>query len=77
MTEHIKTRKVIKDIATVSTFEEILAVSTLSEEDKYIMRQHYLHGKDFAFIADSLGYAEITIITKHRKIIKKLSKILR
>ena len=30
MTEHIKTRKVLKDIATIDTFNEIVDASTLS-----------------------------------------------
>lgn len=77
MTDHIKTRKVLKDIATIDTFNEILDASTLSNEDKYILRQHYLQGKNFAYIADELGYAEITIIKRHKKILQKLSTILR
>ena len=77
MTDHIKTRKVLKDIATIDTFNEILDASTLSNEDKYILRQHYLQGKNFSYIADELGYAEITIIKRHKKILQKLSTILR
>lgn len=77
MTEHIKTRKVLKDIATIDTFNEIVDASTLSNEDKHILREHYLHGKNFAYIADELGYAEITIIKRHKKILQKLSTILR
>ena len=77
MTEHIKTRKVLKDIATISTFNEIIEASTLSKEDKFILTEHYLNGKSFAYIADELGYAEITINKRHCKILKKLSKILR
>lgn len=77
MTDHIKTRKVLKDIATISTFNEILDVSTLSEEDKFILREHYLNGKNFAYIADELGYAEITINKRHCRILQKLSRILR
>ena len=77
MTKHIKTRKVLKDIATIDTFNEIVDASTLSNEDKQILREHYLHGKNFAYIADELGYAEITIIKRHKKILQKLSTILR
>ena len=77
MTEHIKTRKVLKDITTIDTFNEILNASTLTNEDKHILREHYLNGKNFAYIADELGYAEITIIKRHKKILQKLSTILR
>lgn len=76
MSKHIETRKALIDIAEVQTFNAILDRSTLSEEDKYIMKQHYLHNKNFALIGDELGYAEITIIKRHSKILKKISKLL-
>lgn len=77
VTEHIKTHKVLKDIATIDTFNEIVNAAMLTDEDKFILREHYLHGKNFAFIADELGYAEITINKRHCKILQKLSRILR
>lgn len=77
MTSHVKIRTAIKEIADLKSFNEILDCSTLSEEDKHIMREYYLNNKNFAYIADELGYAEITVLKKHQKILKKIGKILK
>ena len=69
-------QKALKSIPEVKTFEQILQESTLSELDKEIFRLHYLEDKDFAFIADKLGYSESGIRKKHGKAIKKLSSIV-
>lgn len=74
--EHILTRKKIKEIANIFDFNEMLDKSTLSEEDKYIIRTHYLEEKDFRFIADFLGYSESTIKYRHKKALLKIGKIL-
>lgn len=74
--EHIKTRHKIKDIADITTFNELLDSCTLTDEDKEMLRMHYLQGKDFRYIGDMLGFAESTIKKRHRKALRKLSKIL-
>lgn len=56
-------------------FDDLLNESTLSDEDKEILRLHYLKGKDFRYIGDTLGYAEITIKKRHGKALSKLSKL--
>lgn len=56
-------------------FDDLLNESTLSDEDKEILRLHYLKGKDFRYIGDTLGYAEITIKKRHVKALSKLSKL--
>lgn len=56
-------------------FDDLLNESTLSDEDKEILRLHYLKGKDFRYIGDMLGYAEITIKKRHVKALSKLSKL--
>ena len=76
MSEHLDARKRLREIPTVSRFDDLLEKSTLTDEDKLILRLHYLKGKDFRFIGDSLGYAEITIKRRHAKALSKLSKIL-
>lgn len=76
MTDHILTRKKIKDIPRIDTFEELLSQSTLSDVDKDILRMHYLQDKDFRFIGDTIGFSEATIKSRHRKAIKKLSSII-
>lgn len=76
MSKHIETRHKIKDIADISSFNDLLNKSTLSDEDKLFLQLHYIQGKDFRFIGDMLGYSESTIKQRHRRILKKLSKIL-
>lgn len=76
MSDHIKTRNKLKSIPKVSTFMELLDSCTLSDEDKKIIKMHYVQGKNLSYIADMLGYSESTIKKKHKKILYKLSKIL-
>ena len=76
MTAHIETRRKLKDISLVSDFEHLLNLCTLSEEDKDILRLHYIQGKDLRFIGDTLGYAERTIKARHKRALKKLSDAL-
>lgn len=75
-TEHVKTRKRIKDIASISTFNDLLEASTLSAEDKEVLKMHYLEDKDFRLIGDTLGLSEQTIKYRHKKALQKLSKLL-
>lgn len=74
--EHIKTRQKIQDIAEISSFNELLDACTLTDDDKELLRLHYLQGKDFRYIGDMLGFAESTVKKRHRKALQKLSKIL-
>ena len=75
-TDHIKTRRRIKAIANIADFNDLLDRSTLSYEDKQLIRMHYIEGKNLTFIADIFGYAESTIKYRHRMALIKLSKIL-
>lgn len=74
--EHIKTRQKIQDIAEITSFNELLDACTLADDDKELLRMHYLQGKDFRYIGDMLGFAESTVKKRHRKALQKLSKIL-
>lgn len=75
MSEHIDTRRKIQDISSVKTFEELLENCILTDEDKMLMRLHYLNGKDFRFIGGLLGFSESTIKRRHKKILQKLNKM--
>ena len=75
MSESIETRKKLKEIAKITQFDMLLNQSTLSDLDKEILRLHYLQEKDFRYIGDILGYAEITIKKRHIKALKKLSNL--
>lgn len=74
--EHIETRRKLQSIYDVETFEELLKRCMLHDEEKSILRMHYMKGNDFKFIGDALGYSEQTIKNKHRKIMKKLKHFL-
>lgn len=76
MSNHVETRKKLKSIPRVSTLVELLDDCTLSDEDKTIIKMHYVQNKNLGYIADILGYSESTIKKKHRKILCKISKIL-
>lgn len=75
MSEHLETRKKLKEIPELCKFEDLLSRSTLSPEDKQILRLHYLERRNFSYIADSLGYATITIKRKHSRALSKLTKL--
>lgn len=76
MSKHIETRHRIQSIADISSFEDLLNQSTLSDDEKLLLKLHYIQGKDFRYIGDMLGYAESTIKRKHKKILIKLGKLL-
>ena len=76
MTKHIDTRRKIKDIASISTFKELIDSAMLTNEDKKILKLHYIVGYDFRMIGDILGYSESTIKRRHRKALAKIGKIL-
>lgn len=76
MSEHIEARRRLKEIPSITRFEDLLELSTLSSIDKEILRLHYLDHKDFSLIGDTLGYATVTIKRKHAKALSKLIKLL-
>jgi DNA-directed RNA polymerase specialized sigma subunit len=75
-TEYIKIKRKVKDIPDIRSFNSLLEASTFSDIDKEIIRMYYLQERDFAYIADSLGYTEQTVKLKHKKAIMKLSKLI-
>ena len=75
MTDHVKIKHKIKAIADVRDFESLLRVSMLSDEDKELLRLYYINGKNFAFVADTLGYSEAYIKKRHKAAILKLNKL--
>lgn len=75
MTEHVLTRNRLKDIAAVSTFEELLSQSTLDDTDKEIFRLHYLKRKSLGWIADNLGYTLSAVKKRHAKGLEKLMQL--
>lgn len=74
--ERMEARNKLRNIILKTEFESLLEDYVLTDEDKELMRLHYLKGKDFRFIADALGYSEIAIKKRHAKILTKISKLI-
>lgn len=75
MSIHIDTRNRLKAIADIRRFDDLLERSTLCDEDKLILRLHYLKKKDLRYIGDSLGYTEGAIKKRHLKALDKLNQL--
>lgn len=75
MTDHVKIKHKIKAIADVRDFESLLRISMLPEEDKELLRLYYVNGKNFAFVADTLGYSEAYVKKRHKAALIKLNKL--
>ena len=73
--EHIKAKHKIQDLR-YNDFNSLIDSCLMSEEDKQILKMIYVENKTLAYIGDVLGYSESTIKTKHRKLLKKLLKLL-
>ena len=76
MTQHLQTKKYLREIPRLSDFEAILEESTLSDIDKDILRLHYLKQKNFAYIGDALGFSEETIEERHKRALKKITQLI-
>ena len=74
--ERMEARNKLRNIILKTEFESLLEDYVLTDEDKELMRLHYLKGKDFRFIADALGYSETAIKKRHSKILTKVSKLI-
>lgn len=74
--EHIATRQKLRDIAEVKTFDDLLERCILTDEDRQLMREHYLNGKSLVAISMDMGYSEDWVKHRHQKILKKIQKLL-
>lgn len=74
--KHIETRRKLKAIPDIKTFNSVLDQCVLSDDERQLLQLHYIKGKDFRYIADYLGFAEVTIKCKHRTALEKISTIL-
>ena len=75
MSEHIDTKHKIKDLR-YNDFNYLIDSCLISDEEKKILRMIYVEDKTLSYIGDVLGYSESTIKTRHRKLLKKLLKLL-
>ena len=76
MTEHMATKKRVRKINKKSTFNSILDESMLDEKEKQMMRMHYMEGKSFDFIADTLGYSKAGILKMHKRVLHKIEELV-
>lgn len=76
MSDHIRARRVLKSIPDVAAFNELLDELTISEQDKLLMRLHYIEGKDFRYIGDLMGFSESSVKKHHKRIIQKVVRHL-
>ena len=76
MSDHIETRRKLRSIYDVRTFEDLLGCCMLTDEEKELLKLHYLRGKDLGYIADMLGYSESTIKRKYQKALTKIHKLI-
>lgn len=74
--EHIMTRSKLREIPDIKTFEDLLQRCILTEDEKFILREHYLHGRSFLSIGMQMGYSEDAIKHRHQKILKRIKKII-
>lgn len=73
---HIETRRYLRQIANVATFNEVINAVILSEQEKQLMQLHYIDKQDFRFIGDKLGLSESSVKRKHREILRTIERYI-
>jgi DNA-directed RNA polymerase specialized sigma subunit len=76
MTERLETRRKLRAVTGVQDFQKLLDTCVLTENEKTLLKLHYLDGKNLAYIGDLLGFSESAIKTKHAKCLDKLKDFL-
>ena len=76
MSEHIDTKHKIQGLERYDDFYSLINTCIMSDEDRQILKMIYIENKNLAYIGDILGYSESTIKSRHRKLLKKLNKLL-
>lgn len=64
----------LRNMRTISEFNEFLDKILISEEEKEIMRLIYKEKKTLTYVADTLGMSESSVKKKHSKILLKIGK---
>lgn len=76
MSEHINTRRKLRAITEISTFNDLLSKILLPPKYKELLEMYYIKDMTFLEIGEVLGIEEITAKTWHRKALNKISKML-
>lgn len=70
------TRRKLKEICTVREMDDLMNAAVLSDEEKDIIKMHYINQKSLTYIADELGISESALKKKHRKLLRKIGKVI-
>lgn len=76
MSEHIDTKHKIQGLQRYDDFYSLINSCIMSDEDRQILKMIYIEDKTLSYIGDTLGYSESTIKSRHKKLLKKLTKLL-
>lgn len=76
MTEHIKTKKKIKQIGSKVEFQSLLDGAILSDKERQMMELYYVQRKDFDYIADTLVYSKAGIQKMHQRVLKRIEALI-
>jgi DNA-directed RNA polymerase specialized sigma subunit len=74
--EHIKRRHLIEDDLTYQISPELIAECRLSQEERTLLKLRYIDGKDFGFIADTIGWTTVTTCRHHVKALQKIHRLI-
>lgn len=72
--EKFEVKERLRNIVTVSEFEDLIDQIMLSDEEKQILRMIYKDKKTISYIADTIGLSERSVKKKHSKALLKIGK---
>lgn len=75
--DHLSTRSALRQISTRDELIDVIERAALSEEEEYILIEHYLNHKNLSVIADFIGYSISSTKRKHKEALSKISGVLR
>ena len=74
--EHIEHKHKAQSVSRRSDLLAAISEANLDEVDQKILTLHYVQGKPFGYIADTLGYSERQIVRRHKTALTKIIAIL-
>lgn len=74
--QHLETKKKVSKIGSLKDFEQLLSMTTLSSEDKQLLRLIYIDGLTFILAGEKLGFSEQVAKRKHKRALHKISSII-
>lgn len=71
--KHKNKRTEIKQIKTISEYNEYVNTLKITDEQKQLMYYVFVKGYDYRLIADKLGVSESTIKARMRRLLKSIT----